>query len=139
PVGLLEGDKPSGLAHLEQLLSSPPGVSGLDPQTAAAEPKVNELDLLERELLREVTLVDHARRLARLATLQQRVRQEADVGGPGDQHAVGDGEIDRLPQIRDRCSKIAAVCLLLAARHQHQRDVEDVPAPASLSNRLVED
>ena len=97
------------------------------------------MDLVERELLWEVTLVDHSRRLVRLPLLQQRLRQEPDVVRPGDEHAVRDAEIDRLPQIRDRCSKIAAIRLPLAAPHQHERDVEDVAAPASLSDRLVED
>ena len=136
---IVEGDEPSGLADLEQLLDSPLGASGLDAQTAAAEPKPDEVDLVERELLREVTLVDDSRRLVRLPLLQQRMRQEPDVVRPGDEHAVRDAEIDRLPQIRDRRSKIAAMRLTLAAPHQHERDVEDVAAPASLSDRLVED
>jgi hypothetical protein len=52
---------------------------------------------------------------------------------------VRDTEIERLPQIRNRCSKIAAIRLRHAAPHQHVRDVEDVAAPAGLSDRLVED
>jgi hypothetical protein len=52
---------------------------------------------------------------------------------------VRDAEIDRLPQIGDRRPKIAAMRLMLAAPHQQERDVEDVPAPACLSHRLVED
>ncbi len=50
---------------------------------------------------------------------------------------MGDAEIDRLPQIRDRRSKIAAIRLTLAAPHQHEREVEDVSAAASLG-RVVE-
>ena len=103
------------------------------------EPKPDEVDLVERELLREVTLVDDSRRLVRVPLLQQRMRQEPDGVRPGDEHAVRDAEIDRLPQIRDRRSKIAATRLTVAAPHQHERDVEDVAAPASLSDRLVED
>ena len=95
--------------------------------------------LAERELLREVTLVDDSRRLVPIALLQERLRQEPDVVRPGDEHAVRDAEIERLPQIRDRRAKIAATGLTPAAPHQHERDVEDVAAPASLSDRLVED
>jgi hypothetical protein len=51
---------------------------------------------------------------------------------------VRDGEIDRLAQIRGRCSKIATMCLTLAAPQQQERDVEDVPAPAGPSDRLRE-
>ena len=136
---IVVGEKPSGLANLEQLLDSPLGASGLDAQTAADEPKPDEVDLIDWELLWEVTLVDNSRRLVRVPLLQQRMRQEPDVVRPGDEHAVRDAEIDRLPQIRDRGSKIAAIRLRLAAPHQQERDVEDVAAPASLSDRLVED
>jgi hypothetical protein len=52
---------------------------------------------------------------------------------------VRDAEIERLPQIRDRRSKIAATGLTVAAPRQHERDVEDVAAPASLRDRPVED
>ena len=41
---IVEGDEPSGLANLEQILDAPLGASGLDPQTAAAEPKPDEVD-----------------------------------------------------------------------------------------------
>jgi hypothetical protein len=133
------GEQPSGLANLEQLLDPPLGASGLDPQTAADEPKPDEVDLIDRELLWEVTLVDDPRRLGLVTLLQQRMRQEPDVVRPGDEHAVGHAEIDRLPQIRDRGSKIAAIRLRLAAPHQHECDVEDIAAPASLSDCLVED
>jgi hypothetical protein len=136
---IVEADEPSGLADLEQLLDSLLGASGLDAQTAAVEPKVHRVDLVERELLREVTLVDHARRLVGVPLLEQRLRQEPDVVGPGDEQAVRDAEIERLPQIRDRSSKIAVIRLPPAAPQQHERDVEDVTAPASLSDRLVED
>ena len=67
------------------------------------------MDLLDGELLWEVALVDHSRRLVRFPLLQQRMRQEPDVVRPGDEHAVRDAEIDSLAQIRDRCSKIAAI------------------------------
>src|SRR5262249_14904777 len=43
---IIEGDEPDGLAHLEQLVDSPPGASGLDAQTAAGEPKPDEGDLV---------------------------------------------------------------------------------------------
>ena len=108
-------DEPSGLADLEQLLDSPLGASDLDAQTAAVEPKVHRVDLVERELLREVTLVDHARRLVGVPLLEQRLRQEPDVVGPRDQQAVRDAEIERLPQIRDGGSKIAVIRLPPAA------------------------
>ena len=104
---IIQGDEANGLADLEQLLDSPLGASGLDAQTAAAEPKLDEMDLVERGLLGEVTPVDDSRRLVRVPLLEQRMRQEPDVVRPGDEHAVRDAEIDRLPQIRDRCSKIA--------------------------------
>jgi hypothetical protein len=136
---IVVGEQPSGLANLEQLLDSPLGASGLDPQTAADEPKPDEVNLIDRELLWEVTLGDDSRRLVRVPLLQQRKGQEPDVVGPGDAHAVGDAEIDRFPQIRDRGSKIAAIRLRLAAPHQHECDVEDVAAPASPSDCLVED
>jgi hypothetical protein len=136
---IVVGEQPSGLADLEQLLDSPLGASGLDAQTAAAEPKMDEVKLVDRELLGEGTLVDHSRRLVRVPLFQQRMRQGPDGVRPGDEHAVGDAQIERLPQIRDRRSKIAAIRLTLAAPHQHERDVEDVAAPASLSDGLVED
>ena len=138
-AGSVAGDQPHGLANLEQLLDSPLGASGLDAQTAAVEPKPDEVELVERELLWEAALVDHLRRLVRLPLLQQRIRQEPDVVRPGDEHAVRDAEIDRLPQIRDRRSKIAAIRVTFPAPQQHERDVEDVPAPPSLSDRLVEE
>jgi hypothetical protein len=100
---------------------------------------VDEVELVERELFGEVTLVDDSRRLVRVPLLQQNMRQGPDDVRPGDEHTVRDAEIDRLPQIRDRRPKIAAMRLTLAAPHQHERDVEDVPAPARLSDRLVED
>jgi hypothetical protein len=136
---IIEGDQPNGLADLQQLLDSPFETSGLDAQTAAAEPKPDEVRLVEWELLGEVALFDHARRLVRLSLLQQRMRQEPDVVRPGDEHAVRGAEIERLPQIRDRCAKIAATGLAVAAPHQPERDVEDVAAPAGLRDRLVED
>ena len=96
------------------------------------------MQFVEWELLREVTIVDDSRSLGD-SLFQQRMCQEADVVGPGHEHAVGDGEIDRLPQSGDGGSKIAAMCLPLAAPQQHERDVEDVPTLASLRDRLVED
>ena len=45
---IVKGDEPNGLAHLEQLLDSPLGVTGLDAQTPAVEPKPREEDLIER-------------------------------------------------------------------------------------------
>ena len=136
---IVEGDQPNGLADLEQLLDSPLGASGLDAQTAAVEPKPGEVELVERELLGEVTLVDDSRRLVRVPLAPAAHAPGPDVVRPGDEHAVRDAEIDRLPQIRDRRSKIAAMRLTAAAPHQDERDVEDVAAPASLSDRLVED
>ena len=100
---------------------------------------MDEVELVERELLGEITLVDDSRRLVHLPLLQQRMRQGPDRVRPGDEHAVRDAEIDRLPQIRDRRSKIAAMGLTLAAPHQHERDVEDVAAPARLCDCMVED
>ena len=50
-----------------------------------------------------------------------------------------DAEIDRLPQIGDRCAKIATIRLAHAAPRQQEREVEDVAAPAGLRDRLVED
>ena len=108
---IVERDEPNGLADLEQLLDSPLGASGLDAQMAAVEPKPGEVELVERELLREVTLVDDSRGFVRVALLQERMRQEPDVVRRGDEHAVRDAEIDRLAQIRDRCSKIAPMRL----------------------------
>ena len=71
---IVAGDQPNGLANLQQLLDSPLGVSSLDAQTATVEPKPNEAELVDRELLREATLVDHSRRMARLPLFQQRMR-----------------------------------------------------------------
>ena len=136
---IVEEDEPSDLANLEQILDSPLGASGLDAQPAADEPKPDEGMLAEGELLREATLVEDSRRLVHIALFQQRMRQEPDAVRPGDEHAVRDAEIHRLPQIRDRRSKIAATGLTPAAPHQHERDVEDVAAPTSLSDRLAED
>ena len=76
--------------------------------------------LVEGELLREATLVDDSRRLVAIALLQQRLRQEPDAVRPGDAHAVRDAEIERLPQICHRSSKIAALRLMLAAPHQRR-------------------
>ena len=92
-------------------------------------------------MLWEATPVDDSRCLVRLALLQQRLPQEPEVVRPvrGRAHAVPNGEIDRLPQIRDRCSKIATICVALAAPEQHEREVDDVPASAGLGDRLVED
>ena len=89
---IVEQDQPKGLADLAQLLDSPLGASGLDAHTSAVEPKPDKVDLVERELLGEATPVDHSRCLVRLALLQQRMRQEADVVGPGHAHAVRDAE-----------------------------------------------
>jgi hypothetical protein len=69
--------------------------------------------------------------------LQQSVRQEPAAVRQGDEHAVRDAEIARLPQIRHRRSQIAATGLTVAAPHQHECDVEDVAAPASPGDRLV--
>ena len=77
--------------------------------------------------------------LVRLPLLQQRLGQEADVVRPGHAHAVRDGEFDRLPQIGNRGAKIAAICLALPAPEQQVREVEDVPTPVGLRDRLVED
>jgi hypothetical protein len=103
------------------------------------EPKPDKVDLVERELLGEATPVDDSRCLVRVALLQQRLRQEADVVRPVEQPAVRDGEFDRLPQIGDRGAKVAAIRLALAAPDQQVREVEDVPAPVGLGDRLVED
>ena len=136
---IVQWDEPNGLANLKQLRDPRLRASGLDAESAAVEPKPDEVDLVDRELLWKITLVDNSRRRFRVPLLQERMRQEPDVVRPGDQHAVRHAEIDRLPQIRDRRSKIAAIRLTLAAPQQHERDVEDVPAPAGLSDRLVED
>ena len=136
---IVEADRPNRLANLEQLLDSPLGASGLDAQTAAVEPKVHKVRLVEPELLWKVTLIDDSRRFVRLPLLQQRMRQEPDVVRPGDAHAVRDAEIERFSQIGDCGSKIAAIRSTFAAPHRHERDVEDVSAPASLRDCLVED
>src|SRR5215831_11634959 len=112
---IVEHDQPKGLADLAQLLDAPFGASGLDAHAGAVEPKPDQVDLVERELLGEAAPVDDSRRLVRLALLQQRMRQEADVVRPGHARAVRDGEFDRLPQIGDRCAKIATIHLALAA------------------------
>ena len=67
---IVEQDQPKGLAHLAQLLDSPLGASGLDAHTGAVEPKPDQGDLVDRELLGEATPVDDARRLVRLPLLQ---------------------------------------------------------------------
>jgi hypothetical protein len=56
----------------------------------------------DREFFREAGLLDDSRRFVRLPLQQQRMRQVPDVVRPGDEHAVRDAEIGRLPQIRDR-------------------------------------
>src|SRR5918995_543248 len=55
---IVEGEPPNGLPDLEQLVDPPLGASRLDAETAAVEPNVDEVELVERELLGEVTLVD---------------------------------------------------------------------------------
>ena len=67
------------------------------------------------------------------------MRQEADDVRPGHTRAVRGGELDRLPEIGDRGAKIATIGLALAAPEQQVREVEDVPAPVGLRDRLVED
>jgi hypothetical protein len=136
---IVEQDQPKGLAHLAQLLDAPLGASGLDAHTGAVEPKPDKVDLVERELLREATPVDDARRLVRLALLQQRIRQEPNVVRPVEQPAVRDGVFDCLLQVGDRGAKIATLGLALAAPEQQMREVEDVAAPVGLGDRLVED
>src|SRR4029453_10819597 len=101
--------------------------------------KPNKGGLVERELLWEAAPVDDSRCLVRLALLQQHMRQEADVVRPGHAHTVRDGEIDRLPQIGDRGTKIATIRLALAAPEQQVREVEDLPAAVGLRDRLVKD
>jgi hypothetical protein len=67
------------------------------------------------------------------------MRQEPDGVRRDGERAVRDAEVDRLLQIRDRRSEIAATGLTVAAERRHERDVEDVAAPARVRDRLVED
>ena len=136
---IVEVDEPKGLADLEQLLDSRSGL----PVSMRRRPRkagtrrggpgrpVAPPGSRPRPMTSAASFTSFL--------LQQRIRQEPDVVRPGDQHAVGDAEIDRLLQIRDCGAKISAMRLPVTAPHQHECDAEDVPAPAGLSDGLLED
>ena len=97
------------------------------------------MELIDRELLGEVTLVDDSRRPVRVPCSSSACAKNPMLYGQATSMPWATQRSIASCRSATAARKIAAIRLRLAAPHRHECDVEDVAAPASLSDCLVED